>query len=66
MVGIIQEKQTPKIAKKLLKIKISCNSSHCKANCSNILAVCVCVYVKILTLSCKIKVGRVKEADARN
>lgn len=49
MVGIIQEKQTPKIAKKLLKVKISCNSSHCKANCNNILAVCVCVRENINT-----------------
>lgn len=43
MVGGRQDKQAPKIAKKLLKEKITCNSSHCKTNCNIFGGVCVCV-----------------------
>lgn len=43
MVGGCQEKQAPKIAKKLLKEKTTCNFSHSKGNCNNFWGVSVCV-----------------------
>lgn len=55
MVRILQEKQAPKIADKLLKEKITCNSSHVKATRTNTLGACMCALEKC-TPSCKMNV----------
>lgn len=47
MVGGCQDKQAPRTAKKLLKEKITCNSSHCKANCNNFGGVCENINIRL-------------------